>query len=99
MPTSYQLDGKNIGIAILDSGMDTQHQSFRSALLQSSRVLVNKDFTGENRTTDNYGHGTHVTSSAAGINPVSGTTYDGVATNANIISLRVLNSRGTGTTA
>ena len=37
LPTTYQLDGKNIGIAILDSGMDTQHQSFRSALLQSMR--------------------------------------------------------------
>ena len=99
LPTTYQLDGKNIGIAIFDSGMDAEHKSFRSALLQASRVVVNKDFTGENRTTDNYGHGTHVTSSAAGINPVSGTTYDGVAVNSNIISLRVLNARGTGSTA
>jgi subtilisin family serine protease len=92
-------DGLGIGIAILDSGLDTDHKSFRNSGLLKSRVLVNKNFTTENTTDDNYGHGTHVTSTASGISTVNGTAYEGIAPNANIISLRVLNSKGSGTSS
>jgi len=48
------LDGTGIGIAVLDSGIDTSHTSFlnRSNVV---RVVASRDFTGENRTDDPTG--------------------------------------------
>jgi serine protease AprX len=92
------LDGSGIGIAVLDSGIYNSHKSF-TGRLGNVRVIVNKDFTGENRTDDPYGHGTHVASIAAGNESVSDGTYSGIAPNANLINLRVLTANGTGTTS
>ncbi|MDT5294760.1 MAG: serine protease AprX, partial [Acidobacteriota bacterium] len=69
------------------------------------RILKHIDFTGEGRTDDVYGHGTHTAGVAAGSGQASedyaaqypGTqTYGGIATNANIIDVRVLDSYGLG---
>ncbi|HEV2914227.1 MAG TPA: S8 family serine peptidase, partial [Pyrinomonadaceae bacterium] len=90
------LDGTGIGIAIIDSGVDTNHRSFTNSL-GLSRVQLSQDFTGEGRTDDPYGHGTHVASASAGNGQVSSGQYKGIASNAQIINLRVLNSEGTGT--
>ncbi|HEX8336102.1 MAG TPA: S8 family serine peptidase [Pyrinomonadaceae bacterium] len=89
------LDGTGIGIAVLDSGIDTGHASFLDKS-NGLRVVYSKDFTGEGRTDDPYGHGTHVASIVAGNGRISRAEYIGVAPNANIINLRVLNSQGTG---
>ncbi|MGB8508065.1 MAG: S8 family serine peptidase [Pyrinomonadaceae bacterium] len=91
--TTTTLDGTGIGVAILDSGIYATHHSF------GSRIVYSKDFTGENRTDDPYGHGTHVAALAAGSNHVAYGAYTGVAPNANLINLRVLNSQGKGTTS
>ncbi len=93
---SYSLDGSGIGIAILDSGIDTNHLSFKKASTDQLRVVYSKDFTGENRTDDLYGHGTHVASIAGGNGRVANGKYIGIAPNANLVNLRVLNSQGTG---
>ena len=61
--------------------------------------MSSKDFTGERRTDDPYGHGTHVARIAAGNARVSSGAYLGIAPNANLINLRVLNSQGLGTTS
>src|SRR6266436_7508351 len=94
-------DGSSVGSAVLDSGVDTAHAAFGgTGLLAGARVTFSKDFTTEgNNTTDPYGHGTHVASSAGGVSTASGNSYQGIAYNTNIISLRVLNTQGTGTTA
>src|SRR5712692_1218398 len=94
--TVSRLDGTGIGIAILDSGIYASHTSFldRNGIV---RVVASQDFTGENRTDDPYGHGTHVASIAAGNGRISYQAYLGIAPNASIINLRVLNSQGTGT--
>src|SRR5207237_3599304 len=92
------LDGNGISIAILDSGIDVNHYSFRNSL-GLSRVIVSRDFTGENRTDDPYGHGTHVASLAAGNGQVSNGAYTGVAPGANLLNLRVLNAQGSGSTS
>ncbi|HEX8144207.1 MAG TPA: S8 family serine peptidase, partial [Pyrinomonadaceae bacterium] len=89
------LDGSGIGIAVLDSGIDSNHRSFVNGL-GLSRVSISQDFTGENRTDDPFGHGTHVASAAAGNGQVASGQYQGIAPNAQIINLRVLNSQGTG---
>src|SRR3990172_3682548 len=92
---SYTLDGSGIGIAILDSGIDSKHVSFTDAN-NTSRIVRSVDFTGERRTDDPYGHGTHVASAAAGNDVVSQGAYVGTAPNAKIINLRVLDSLGVG---
>ena len=90
------LTGTGIGIAILDSGIYTSHKAFLNSA-GASRVTYSKDFTGENRTDDPYGHGTHVASLAAGVATAgSGSVWGGIAPNANLINLRVLNSDGAG---
>ena len=97
-PSGTRLDGTGIGIAIVDSGIDTDHRSFLNRL-NGVRVVYSEDFTGEGRTDDPYGHGTHVASLAAGNGRISNGEYVGVAPNANLINLRVLNATGVGTTA
>src|ERR1044072_4838537 len=71
------IDGTGIGIAVLDSGLDTSHEAFTNG---TARIKFSKDFTGENNTTtDPYGHGTHVASSAGAASYSDGTSYQGVA--------------------
>lgn len=91
------IDGTGIGIAILDSGLDNSHAAFAKDLLGAARIKLNKDFTGENNpANDPYGHGTHVIGALAGVSSNGGNTYQGIAPNANIINLRVLNAQGVG---
>ncbi len=92
------LDGTGIGIAVLDSGIDTEHRSFLDRD-GDVRVVYSKDFTGERRTDDPYGHGTHVASIAAGNGRIAHAEYIGIAPGAHLVNLRVLNSQGAGTTA
>ena len=89
------LDGTGIGIAVLDSGIDANHTSFLDRRGRS-RVIVSHDFTGENRADDPFGHGTHVASIAAGNGRIANAQFTGIASNANLINLRVLNSSGSG---
>ncbi len=97
--TTYtKLDGSGVGIAVIDSGVDANHAALAGSL-GLSRVTYSQDFTGEGRTDDVYGHGTHVASIAAGSDQLSGGAYAGLAPNANVINLRVLDSRGQGTTS
>src|SRR5581483_6718173 len=89
------IDGTGVGIAILDSGIAPAHHAFRAAN-STSRITASVDFTGEGRTDDPYGHGTHVASIAAGNSHVAQGAYTGIAPNARIINVRVLNSFGWG---
>jgi serine protease AprX len=70
------------------------------------RIKKSIDFTGEGSVVDVYGHGTHTAGIAAGTGQSSeedaaqhagSPTYGGVATGANLISVRVLNNLGVGT--
>src|SRR5262249_44943614 len=100
--SSGAIDGSGIGIAILDSGIYTQHHSFNKYngnYLLGSRVAAGVDFTGEGRTDDPYGHGTHVASIAAGNSHVATGAYTGLAPGARILNVRVLDSQGQGSTS
>jgi serine protease AprX len=98
LTTYTKLDGSGVGIAVIDSGVDADHAALAGPF-GLSRVTYSQDFTGEGRTDDAYGHGTHVASIAAGTDQISGGAYAGLAPNANVINLRVLNSQGQGTTS
>ncbi|HJQ23908.1 MAG TPA: S8 family peptidase [Blastocatellia bacterium] len=89
------INGSGVGIAILDSGIYAAHHSFLNSA-GASRIVASVDFTGEGRTDDPYGHGTHVASIAAASNHVADGAYTGIAPNAKLINVRVLNARGEG---
>lgn len=90
-----ELDGWGIGIAFLDSGIYESHKAFLDSNGRP-RIVFSRDFTGELNRRDPYGHGTHVAALAAGNGQIAGGAYQGIASNAKILNLRVLNSVGTG---
>lgn len=96
--TQSVCQGKGVGVAIIDSGIDTNHVMFTywQNGVQASRVVYSKDFTGQNTTADNFGHGTHVATLVAG-GWNMGDTYNGVVPEAHLLNLRVLDNSGAGT--
>ncbi len=73
-----------VQVAILDSGVDTDHELFEGRLLESD---INFSSTGdENSCEDDFGHGTHVT----------GVVVDNTLSNVKIKPYKVLNSSGKG---
>ncbi|MEP6903135.1 MAG: S8 family peptidase [Actinomycetota bacterium] len=88
--------GTGVGVAILDSGIDVDHYLFQSN--GKKNVVYSKDFTGQGTTLDKFGHGSHVASMAAG-SFYFGAAYNGVAPNAKLINLRVLDDQGKGTSS
>lgn len=91
------LDGTGIGIAVLDSSIYNSHTSFLGND-GNNRLVLHRDFTGEGMNTDDpYGHGTHVAALVAGNNRIAAAAYTGIAPNAKLINLRVLNREGVGT--
>ena len=94
------LNGTGVGVAVIDSGIYDQHVSFLNAAGTASRVVYNQNFVAtEARTDDPYGHGTHVAALAAGNGRVQNGAYAGVAPDANLLDLRVLDSQGKGKTS
>ena len=85
------LTGDRIGVAVLDSGVDRRHPALRD------RVVASVDLTGGDDV-DRYGHGTHVAAKIAGAAGLTADTaeYQGIATGAHIVSLRVLGDDGSG---
>jgi serine protease AprX len=97
----YGLDGTGIGIAVIDSGV-FDHDDLQKSSGGGSRIVYSESFIpGDSSTGDAYGHGTHVAGIVAGNgrDSASGypTQYVGIAPNANIINLRVLDANGSGT--
>ena len=98
---SYGLDGTGIGIAIIDSGV-YNHPDLTAANSSQSRVVYRQSFIGGGVQYDDYGHGTHVAGIAAGNGKISNgpgsiRSLRGIASNANILDLRVLDKNGMST--
>src|SRR6266852_1652061 len=95
-------DGTGIGVAVIDSGI-TYHSDLYSTGGSGAklRIIYSQDFVGGG-TNDYYGHGEHVAGIIAGSGKdsnYSGYTrhFKGIAPNANLINLRVLDQNGQGT--
>jgi serine protease AprX len=85
---NYGTEGEDVTIAILDTGIDNEHDDLQN-------VISEQDFTGEG-TDDNNGHGTHVASIAAGSGAESAGIYKGVAAKARLMDVKVLGASGSG---
>ena len=98
---SKNFTGSGIGVAVIDSGI-TAGRDFTLANGTGSRIVYNQNFaSGPNTAADLYGHGTHVAGILAGNGMNSrGTnfrkTFMGIADNASLINLRVLDQNGAG---
>jgi len=96
--------GTGIGIAIIDSGIDSSHPDFTRFRNSTNRIVYSQSFVGGD-TGDEYGHGTHVAGIAAGADNVTAfvpnvtTSFYGVAIDANIVNLKALDATGSGTDA
>ena len=86
------LTGKGITVAVIDSGIDTRHVSLKN------KVLHTEDFTGGDGQ-DRFGHGTHIAGIVAGqpTTTPDGRTYRGIASDVQLVNLRVLDETGGGT--
>lgn len=87
---AFGVDGKGLAVAVLDTGLNTQHVDF------AGRMVAQRNFTPDNGgnaddATDGNGHGTNV----GGIIVAKG-DHAGIAPGANIIPLKVLTNRGGG---
>lgn len=84
--------GKGVKVAILDTGADMSHSSYRD------RIRTTKDFTGSyGGASDGHGHGTHCAGIAVGGS--GGTAPEGVASEADLIVGKVLTNAGAGLTS
>jgi serine protease AprX len=100
--SQYGFDGTGVGVAVIDSGV-AAHPDLNNAN-GVSRVVYSQSFVaGDSTTSDEFGHGTHVSGLIGGNGSSSGTakgyaaTYAGMAPNVNIVNLRVLDQNGSGT--
>ncbi len=84
--------GEGVALCIVDTGVDDDHPDLKD------RVVGARDFSGEGHTRDGSGHGTHCAGAAAGSGVASEGSLAGVAPFANILSAKVLDSTGCGTT-
>ncbi len=99
----FPINGSGIRIAILDSGIDTNHPDLDDfdddPSTADPKVIAEACFTGEGHTHDNRGHGTHCASIAAGTGNASGYQYVGVAPGAYLLNGKVIHDLGYGTTS
>lgn len=81
--------GKDIKVAVLDTGFDTLHPDF------SSRNVITNSFVPEETIQDVHGHGTHCIGTACGSTDINGLRY-GVASDSLIYAGKVLSNQGSG---
>lgn len=81
--------GSGITVAVIDTGIDLSHPDLKSNIVASKSCIARKTATDDN------GHGTHVAGTIAGVNNSSGVV--GVAPQAKLAAVKVLDSRGSGT--
>src|SRR3954454_22342363 len=95
--SSAVLNGKGVGVAVIDSGTAGDLPDFRTSSTNTASRVVASAVTNPNATSagDPYGHGTHVAGIVAGNGwnrPASDANdgkYVGIAPEANLVSIKV----------
>jgi serine protease AprX len=92
--SSPYIQGKSIGVAVVDSGINPNGDLF--TVMGANRQIADVRFNNDYNQTpfDGYGHGTHVSSIIGGDGSESGGKYIGVAPMVNIINVKVSNDDG-----
>lgn len=90
---SKGITGKNVKIAVIDSGCDTDHKDLKNRII-GGRNFTTEDNGNINKYEDYNGHGTHVCGTIAASNNNYGVT--GVAPDAQLLILKALDKNGSG---
>ena len=85
-----RFSGKDIKVAVLDTGMDLGHPDFMGRSIQS------RSFVAGQSVQDGHGHGTHCIGTSCGPRRPAQLPRYGVAFNAEIFAGKVLNNQGSG---
>ena len=89
------VNGQGVTVAVLDSGINTQHAALAGKVIASVSTV-----TGDPSTADAYGHGTHVAGIIAGSATLTTPLYNGgIAPGAQLVNVRVLGVTGSGLTS
>jgi serine protease AprX len=93
-PAAWQQNntGAGVTVAVLDSGINPDPDL-------AGRILTSVNFADPPTTHDPGGHGTHVAGIIAGNGSASGGQYIGVAPEANLVDVRVMDAQGNATTS
>lgn len=100
---SLGLTGRGIGVAVVDSGITSWHDDLtardgRSYPYGNQRVATFVDFVnGQTMPYDDHGHGSHVAGILLGNGFDSHGRQSGMAPDASLVSLKVLDAQGKGT--
>src|SRR2546426_3455000 len=84
--------GLGVTVAVLDSGVAANPDLTQPA----NRILASVNFAGDRLVSDPGGHGTHIAGIIAGNGGSSAGEFVGIAPQANIVDVRVLDSNGRG---
>ncbi len=90
LPSQNSNRGTGVGVAVLDSGIDLDHPDLKDNIVANTNC-VDPTKSGD----DDRGHGTHVAGTIAARKNTIGVV--GVADQAKLISVKVLNANGAGT--
>ena len=94
--------GRGVVVAVIDSGI-APHEDLSDDRLLASIDFVDPTRAGGPQSSDPYGHGTHVAGTIAGrivqTSLPDGGVLGGIAPDASLVSLRVLDHRGQGKTS
>ncbi|WP_053202988.1 S8 family serine peptidase [Jiangella muralis] len=82
--------GDGVTVAVLDTGIDTTHPDL------AGKVVAEANFSVSDSTTDRFGHGTHVASIVAGTGAASDGQRRGIAYEADLMNVKVLDDGGSG---
>ena len=89
------VNGQGVTVAVVDSGIDTQHAALAGKVIASVSMV-----TGDPSTADAFGHGTHVAGIIAGGATSTTALYNGgIAPGAQLVNVRVLGATGSGLTS
>ena len=92
---SPYLQGKNITVAVVDSGIYESADLATVDAKSTSRVIARERFSkGASSKVDQYGHGTHIAGVIAGNGVQSNGTYIGIAPGVNLVNVKVTDETG-----